>query len=120
MAHPPGDAQKRSPASGKAGDLKSIVSREPPTSKPNQDRPQVHVTRVEPEPPLRCDQRNIEPLHCAACGRELAAEEPVWRGKVSRGRGWLGGWRYVLQTHCEQCKSDLCSYRRAGRRRGAP
>jgi predicted nucleic acid-binding Zn ribbon protein len=113
LAAPQNDALAKRPSllPQREGLKSKVGSWNPPTSKPNQDRSQVGVTDVADAPgqPKRISRN----MRCQACGRALVADEPVWRRKVSLGKSKLKRWRYVLKTHCEQCKSDLVSYRRA-------
>jgi hypothetical protein len=43
---------------------------------------------------------------CAECGRQIVASDPVWRQRLSLGRGLFGGWRNTVAPVCSSCKSE--------------
>jgi hypothetical protein len=43
---------------------------------------------------------------CAKCGRQLVANDPVWRDRLSLGPSFFGGWRTVVAPVCSSCKPE--------------
>ena len=63
-----------------------------------------------PDSELQTRNRLIEAAaatasQCAGCGKALAANEPVWRARVSLGASF-GSWHYAVAPHCERCKPE--------------
>jgi hypothetical protein len=47
---------------------------------------------------------------CAQCGRELKADEPVWRQYMRIGPGFFGGTSYAIAPVCEPCRSNYTEF----------
>ena len=72
------------------------------------------VTDNESDRRVRSAIRNAQHTgsHCAGCQRQLAPNEPVWRRRMSLGRGLFGGWRYTIAPACQSCRGEWTEYQR--------